>query len=173
MPEPHGERLTMAEVTDLSAVRRSRTLAKVDGTRPTITMEGWTDPADPRRPIASTMSVHESLIGSPEAARNTAFLFAATATQSMVSLSETDTDGAWAAEPVVHGVVTRGGYATTTPDLFWHREAHATFRHRLRCAWWVAGQLRGIVWPAAVNLILLVISPGRLRALEVDDGKRV
>lgn len=163
----------MADITDLSAVRRSRAIAKVDGTRPTVTMEGWIDAEDPRRPIASTIAIHESRLGTPELARDAGYLLAAVATQAMVSLSETETDGAWAAEPVVHGVINRGGFATTTPNLFWHREAHATFRHRLRSACWVACQCFGIVRPALANAILLLIRPGRLRALEVDDGKRV
>lgn len=156
----------MGDVTDLQTFRRQRA-AKVPGGQPTIVIEAWVGADGDVH--AGTYSLLGDRLGTPAQARDAALLAFRAADYTAVSLSEHDSPGAWAAEPVYQAALLRGGYTSGTHNLFWHREAHAKIGGRLRCAWWATSAGASMAWQLARRVLQLVFLPGQLRDMPIED----
>jgi hypothetical protein len=62
----------------------------------------------------------------------------------------------------------RGGWTSRSPNQFWRREAESPAAVRLRAAAWVARAVAGSSLITLGRCLLLVLAPGRLRALPVE-----
>ena len=158
----------MGDVTNLQKFRRLRESSKVPGGMPTIVIEAWVG-ADGDVHAGTYSLLHADQLGSPSLARDAAFLAFRAADYTAVSLSEHDSPGAWAAEPVYQAALIRGGHTSGTHNLFWHREAHVKIGGRLRCAWWATQAGADMAWQLVRRILQLVFLPDQLRELPIED----
>lgn len=83
-------------------------------------------------------------------------------------LHEEGGEKAWMAEPVMMAQVIRVGHTVTKPHRFWHDEACAGQKARLRSACWAARQGWKVVAEMWWWCFLLAFKPKKLRELEIE-----
>lgn len=157
----------MDKVTDIRRARDARESRLADERDPDLILEAWLDHEG--QIIASCLKGTRRVPTDTEQQKgDLAQTCMGLARQGAVILSEIE--GGWQAQPVMHAMLTRGGFYVTQPNQFWREEAEAKggLRHRARCAWWVMRQLWGMVKPVTLNCLRLVLRPSSLRGLEVE-----